>query len=113
SPVGAARSSDHRGARLGRVPLARQGRPLHGRAPARDRDRGGRLPGRRRMKAPSPAGRRRSLWGVFAAPIAIAVFTLVGLVAALTGDGLRDAVSWIALAVPLFVAAWALYARRS
>lgn len=55
---------------------------------------------------------RRSLWAVFAAPLAIAIASLVGLVAALTGDGLRDAVSWIALAVPVAVTAWALRARR-
>lgn len=60
----------------------------------------------------APAPRRRSLWRVFAAPLAIAVASLVGLVAALTGDGVRDGISWITLAVPVAVTAWALRARR-
>ncbi|MBP7335146.1 hypothetical protein [Niveispirillum sp.] len=56
---------------------------------------------------------RRSLWAVFAAPILIAVLSIVGLVAALTGDGWRDALSWAALAVPVLAVAWAMAARRS
>lgn len=47
----------------------------------------------------------------FAAPLAIAAASLVGLVAALVGDGLADAVSWIALAVPLGVVVWARVRR--
>lgn len=46
---------------------------------------------------------RRSLWAVFAAPFAIAVLSLVGLVAALTGDGVRNWISWAALGVPVFI----------
>ena len=61
---------------------------------------------------PVPKPGRRSLWAVFAAPIVIAVASLVGLVAALTGDGLRDVVSWIALGIPVAVTAWALRTRR-
>lgn len=51
---------------------------------------------------------RRSLWQVFAVPLAIAVISLVGLVSALTGDGLRNWLSWAALGVPVFMAcrAW-------
>ncbi len=54
---------------------------------------------------------RRSLGAVFAAPTAIALLSLVGLVSALTGDGLRDLVSWLALAVPVAAAAWAWRGR--
>ena len=65
------------------------------------------------MKADArSSGRRRSLLAVFAAPTAIAAASLVGLIAALTGDGLRDALSWLALAIPVLVTAWALRARR-
>ncbi len=57
--------------------------------------------------------KRQSLWAVFAAPIAIALFSTIGLVAALTGDGWRDALSWAALCVPVLAVAWAMKARRS
>lgn len=59
------------------------------------------------MRAPS------RLWSVFAAPIAIAVFSTIGLVAALTGDGWRDAISWAGLGVPILAVLWAMKARRS
>lgn len=57
--------------------------------------------------------KRQSLWTVFAAPIAIALFSTIGLVAALTGDGWRDALSWAALGVPVLAVAWAMKVRRS
>lgn len=56
--------------------------------------------------------RRRSLRQVFAAPTLIAVASLVGLVVALTGDGLRNAASWVALSVPVVTVIWAMLARR-
>lgn len=49
---------------------------------------------------------------VWAAPIVIAIISLIGLVAALLGDGLNDWVSWIGLAVPLVVIVWARLKRR-
>lgn len=49
----------------------------------------------------------------FGAPTAIAVASLIGLVSALLGDGLRDWISWVGLAVPVVVILWALKARRS
>lgn len=55
----------------------------------------------------------QSLGQVFAVPLAIAVLSLVGLVAALTGDGARNALSWIALAVPVLAVIWAMRFRRS
>lgn len=60
-------------------------------------------------RAPS----RQNLRAIFAAPIAIAALSTVGLVAALTGDGWRDALSWAGLAVPVVIVAWAMKARRS
>ena len=52
-------------------------------------------------------------WRVFGAPILIAMVSLVGLVAALLGDGLPDWISWATLSVPLIVIAWAVKARRT
>ena len=54
----------------------------------------------------------RSLSRIFAAPIALALLSIIGLVSALTGDGLRDALSWAGLAAPVIVTLWALRVRR-
>lgn len=56
---------------------------------------------------------RRGLAGIFAAPLAIAIASSIALISALTGDGWRDAVSWVGLAVPVLVTGWAMVARRS
>ncbi|MFV3073843.1 hypothetical protein [Niveispirillum fermenti] len=56
---------------------------------------------------------RQSLAAIFLAPTLIAIASTIGLIAALTGDGLRDLVSWITLGIPVLVVAWALWARRS
>ena len=55
-----------------------------------------------------PRVARKTLWQVFAAPTVIAVISLIGLVSALTGDGVRNIVSWAALGVPVVIAirAW-------
>jgi hypothetical protein len=50
---------------------------------------------------------------IFGIPLAIAAVSIVGLVAALVGDGPLDAVSWIGLLIPLLVMLWALLYRRS
>ena len=52
----------------------------------------------------------RATWPV---PVALALFTLVGLFAALTGNGWRDALSWAALAAPVAATGWAMRARRT
>jgi hypothetical protein len=45
--------------------------------------------------------RHRTLGQIFAAPIAIGVLSVVGLVAALIGDGWWDALSWLSLTLPV------------
>jgi hypothetical protein len=52
----------------------------------------------------------RSTWTL---PIVIFVASLVGLVSALTGDGWRDALSWIGLGVPVAATLWAWRVQRS
>lgn len=54
-----------------------------------------------------------SLRAIFAIPLALALVSIAGLVVALTGDGLRDAASWAALAIPVFAVGWAMRARRT
>jgi len=53
-----------------------------------------------------------NLLTVFAVPVVVAVLSLFGLIAALIGDGMWDAVGGIALGVSVAVLAWALIARR-
>lgn len=55
----------------------------------------------------------QSMTAIFAMPLFIAVLSAVGLVAALTGDGWRDCLSWAGLAVPVLVVAWAMQVRRT
>jgi len=59
--------------------------------------------------------RRRSLplRTIFAWPLAFFLLGIVGLVSALTGDGWRDGVSWLALAAPVAAVVWAMRARRT
>ncbi|PEQ13842.1 hypothetical protein B2G71_05920 [Novosphingobium sp. PC22D] len=59
-------------------------------------------------------GGRRSgrLGATFAMPAAICVAGVIGLVSALTGDGWRDALAWVGLAVPVIATAWAMATRR-
>ncbi len=56
------------------------------------------------MAITGPARRGRlSLRQVFAAPLAIAMLSIVGLISALVGDDLWDVLSWLTLAVPVAV----------
>ena len=52
---------------------------------------------------------------IFAAPLAIAIITALGLTTALLGDGVWDWISWAALSLPVAVAVvyWQLSARRA
>ena len=54
-----------------------------------------------------------SLRAIFALPVALALVSIVGLVVALTGDGLRDVAAWAALAIPVLVVGWAMRNRRT
>ncbi len=56
--------------------------------------------------------RRRPLREIFALPLLIALASLFGLVAALTGDGSRNLASWVALSLPVLAVFWAMLARR-
>lgn len=56
--------------------------------------------------------RHLSLTTVFAIPAIVAVLSLIGLVAALIGDGVWDAVGWLGLGAGVAVLVWALIARR-
>lgn len=55
---------------------------------------------------------KRSLTAIFAIPAAIAAFSLFGLISALTGDGLRDILSWLGLGIPVVIASWAWWRRE-
>ncbi|MFD2182995.1 hypothetical protein [Rhodoplanes azumiensis] len=68
-------------------------------------------PLRRPVAACRPAGRRDSLARLWAWPIAVAVASTAGLIAALVGDGLLDVVSWLGLGLPVAVSAW-FWVRR-
>lgn len=48
---------------------------------------------------------------IFRVPLLLGVATSVGLVSALVGDGVFDALSWFALAGPLAAVAWAWRVR--
>jgi hypothetical protein len=56
--------------------------------------------------------KRRSIGAVFAIPSALAALSIFGLVSALTGDGLRDVLSWVGLGIPVAAAGWAWSRRR-
>lgn len=48
----------------------------------------------------------------FALPAILAIASIIGLVSALTGDGVRDMLSWGALTAPIGAVGWARYGRR-
>ncbi|GAA4310037.1 hypothetical protein [Compostibacter hankyongensis] len=49
------------------------------------------------------------LWGI---PLLLAALTLLGLLSALLGDGLWDALSWTALAIPVLVLCRYVFGRQ-
>ncbi len=55
----------------------------------------------------------RSLWRIFAAPTVIALASSVGLISALIGDNIMDAVAWLGLGVPVAVGAWFVFLRKT
>lgn len=56
--------------------------------------------------------RHLRLTTVFVMPAVVAVLSLIGLVAALIGDGAWDAVGWLGLGACVAILVWALIARR-
>jgi len=59
-----------------------------------------------------PPPRRQSLRQIFAIPLLLALLGAVGLVSALVGDGVWDALSWLTLAVPIAIGAYCFARRR-
>jgi hypothetical protein len=53
-----------------------------------------------------------SLKKVYGTPLLLAVVTLIGLLAALIGDGFWDTLSWFCLGTPGIVIAWCFVCRR-
>ncbi len=51
--------------------------------------------------------------GTWTLPLLIAAASLIGLVSALTGDGLRDILSWAMLSVPPAATLWAMRRARA
>jgi uncharacterized membrane protein len=56
-----------------------------------------------------PSRRDKTLWQIFALPLLAAIASLVGLVAALLGDGWLNVLAWIGLAVPVWLVGRAMY----
>jgi hypothetical protein len=54
----------------------------------------------------------KTLWQIFAVPILIGVFSAIGLIAALVGDGWWDGVSWLALALPVLLYCFFVLRRK-
>jgi hypothetical protein len=52
--------------------------------------------------------RIRSLGEIFAMPVLLGVLSAIGLVVALLGDEIWDAVGWVGLGIPLLIAVWYL-----
>lgn len=50
----------------------------------------------------------RPLPRIFAVPIVLGVVSTIGLIAALVGDDIWDAIGWIGLGIPLAVTVWCL-----
>ena len=55
---------------------------------------------------------QRTLTQIFAAPLVIAIVSTVGLISALVGDGWWDAVSWVALGLPVLLYLLFIWQRR-
>ncbi|WP_133491992.1 hypothetical protein [Alcanivorax sp. 24] len=64
------------------------------------------------MSRLSPKRRHNTPARIFAVPAMIALTSLIGLIAALLGDGVLDVVSWVGLAVPVVMIGWAMVKRR-
>lgn len=71
------------------------------------------------MTSPRPSSSARSTrtihqlspWQVFRIPLVLGLFTGVGLVSALVGDGAWDVLSWVTILAPMAVVARAYWRR--
>jgi len=64
------------------------------------------------LKTPPVRAPRQTLSQIFGWPLVIGVFSTVGLIAALVGDGIWDGVSWLALLLPILLYAMFLLRPR-
>lgn len=63
------------------------------------------------MKLMQPSPRRQTNGQIFAMPIVLGVLSVIGLVAALVGDGVWDVASWVTLALPILLCGY-FYLKR-
>ena len=54
----------------------------------------------------------RSALQIWGAPIVLAILTTIGLISALLGDGIWDALSAVTLGIPCLLGAWYCLRRR-
>ncbi|MFD0987380.1 hypothetical protein [Methyloligella solikamskensis] len=54
----------------------------------------------------------KTLGEIFFLPTVIGILSLIGLIAALVGDGVWDAVSWASLGIPVIVTVWMIWGPR-
>ena len=54
---------------------------------------------------------KSNFWKIWGIPIILAIISMIGLITALVGDGVWDAVSWLGLGVPLAIAGWYLFKK--
>jgi hypothetical protein len=64
------------------------------------------------MSGRSVFPKHRTLGQIFAIPALIGVMSIVGLVAALVGDGVWDGLSWLMLLAPIVIYAACIYIPR-
>ena len=64
------------------------------------------------MSGRSVFPKHRTLGQIFAIPMLIGVMSVVGLVAALVGDGIWDGLSWLMLVAPILIYVICIYIPR-
>ncbi len=64
------------------------------------------------MSGRSVFPKHRTIKQIFAVPALIGVMSIVGLVAALVGDGIWDGLSWLMLVTPVIIYAACIYIPR-
>jgi hypothetical protein len=64
------------------------------------------------MSGRSVFPKHRTIGQIFAVPALIGVMSIVGLIAALVGDGVWDGLSWLMLVTPIAIYAACIYIPR-